>query len=65
MDRTGRLLDELKVAEARSDSTETWSESGRRRRLEVRRLRAAWDVARIQRFARAGRDDATHELRGG
>ncbi len=61
MDRTRRLLDELKMAEARSDGTSSWSEAGRRMRREVRRLRAAWEDDRASRFGRDRADDPVAE----
>ncbi len=58
MDRTRRLLDDLKIAEARSDGMPSWSEPARRVRREVRRLRAEWETERVSRFGRAPVDDS-------
>lgn len=61
VDRTRRLLEELKIAEARSGTADSWTEPGRRARREVRRLRAAWEVERVRRLVRSYRDDDTDE----
>lgn len=58
MDRTRRLLDDLKVAEARSDGMPIWSEPARRVRREVRRLRVDWETSRASRFGGSPVDDA-------
>ncbi len=58
MDRTRRLLDDLKIAEARSDGRPAWTEPARRVRREVRRLRAEWETNRASRFGHSPVDDA-------
>ena len=58
MDRTGDLLNDLKIAEARVDGTPSWGEPARHVRREVRRLRAAWESERVARFGRTRVDDS-------
>jgi len=59
MDRSERLLDELKIAEARSTGANAWSQTGQRVRREVRRLRSAWESERARRSWHRGEDDET------
>ena len=65
MDRSERLLDELKIAEARSEGARAWTETGRRVRREVRRLRSAWETERAARFSRDVDDDGLAERDSG
>ena len=56
VDRSRRLLDELKIAEARSVPN-SWGERDRHVRREVRELRAAWEAEQTRRSARTTSDD--------
>ena len=70
MDRSSRLLDELKIAEARIEPAETWSaerwsEGDRRARREVRRLRAEWEDEQTQRSVDSTTVDSIDEAEAG
>lgn len=67
MDRSSRLLDELKIAEARYEPAETWNERDRPARREVRRLRTEWEDEQTKRSVDSTTvdpiDEAEAELR--